>query len=152
MSMWLSYWKKHFSHLSAKSSICILFKEYLKLCQYFGKLQIKCTQKMHQPIFNICLIYIFCEILVLSEQLHIFWNETNENNMLWIDLFALENWAYLIWIFYFFVHHLQLRKDQMEPKSPKLYLIFISKQLLTGFTQVMPEDDFSGLIPELWTT
>ncbi len=28
--------------------------------------------------------FFFCEILVLSEQVHILWNETNENNMLQI--------------------------------------------------------------------
>ncbi len=53
----------------------------------------------------------------------------------------------LIWTFSFFVHHLQLRTDQMKPKSSKLYLIFISKQFLIGFTSVLPEDYFSGLTP-----
>ncbi len=36
-------------------------------------------------------------------------------------------------------------------KSPKLDLIFISKQLFTEITKVVPEDDLSCLIPEFWT-
>ncbi len=61
--------------------------------------------------------------------------------VLQMDLSAFRNWACLIWILNFFIYHVQLRTDQMEPRSPKLYLIFISKQLLTGFTKVLFEED-----------
>ncbi len=161
MSMWLSYWKRKTTFLmSAKSSICnfskykywiLTFGDW-KTVSIFWKIVIQMqpkdapTNPPHLPNLH------FCEILVLSEQVCIFWNRPNEKNMLQIDLSHKKNWAYLILILYFSAHYFQLRTDQMEPKSLKLELIFISKQLLTGFTQVMLEGDFSGLTPQLRTT
>ncbi len=54
-----------------------------------------------EPILHICLIYIFvCSTCTFWASSH-FLKWTNENNMLQINLFALENWAWLIWILVF---------------------------------------------------